>query len=201
MKKLKLLVIATMMVGLWSGSASAMVVDVDDVFTISGDQGDGYGGSLPVASTDVGGIPFQDWIGIIVSPFLPQGDKIRFTASGGQTSIATPSLNLRLWDAVKVGDNWATVGAALYTQVPAGNFTPMIGSLMEGGTYLMEFFGNVEFANCPPALACGDPQTALYSMSMSSNNVPVPAAIWLFGTAMVGFLGLRRKQKFSAVAA
>jgi hypothetical protein len=198
MKKLKLLVIATMMVGLWSGSASALLVD--STFTITGDQADGYGSSTIVSSLNPS-VAVQDWIGIIVSPFLPQGDKIRFTASGGQTSIATPSLNLRLWDAVKVGDNWATVGAALYTQVPAGNFTPMIGSLMEGGTYLMEFFGNVEFANCPPALACGDPQTALYSMSMASNNVPVPAAVWLFGTAMVGFLGLRRKQKFSAVSA
>jgi hypothetical protein len=36
---------------------------------------------------------------------------------------------------------------------------------------------------------------------MRSTVIPVPAAVWLFGTAMVGFLGLRRKQKLSAVAA
>jgi hypothetical protein len=31
--------------------------------------------------------------------------------------------------------------------------------------------------------------------------VPVPAAVWLFGTAMFGLIGLRRKSKMEAVAA
>ena len=197
MKKLKLLVVATMMVGLWSGSASAILIDAE--FNITGDQTDGYGSSRSVSSGNPN-VFVQDWIGINVAAVLPQGNMIDFTASGGQTSIATPSFNLRLWNAIEVAGNWSTVGAALITQIPAGNFTPMIGSLMAGGTYLMEFFGTVEFANCPPALACGDPQTGLYSMSMTSGNVPppavpVPAAVWLFGTALVGFIGMSRRRK------
>jgi hypothetical protein len=31
--------------------------------------------------------------------------------------------------------------------------------------------------------------------------VPVPAAVWLFGTAMLGLFGLRRKDKMRALAA
>jgi hypothetical protein len=200
MKKLKLLAFATMMVGLWSGSASAIMVD--DQFFITGDQGDGYGDGVVVSSA-VPSVFVDDYIGITVANVLPNGSAIEFTASGGQTSIATPSLNLRLYSAINNGGgDWSiTAPGVLYSQIPAGNFTPMIGTLMAGGMYLMEFFGSVEFATCPPAVPCGDPQLALYSMSMSSNNVPVPAAIWLFGTAVVGFAGLRRKQKLSAVAA
>jgi hypothetical protein len=39
--------------------------------------------------------------------------------------------------------------------------------------------------------------TANYILEISS--VPVPAAVWLFGSAMIGVLGLRRKS--AAVAA
>ena len=184
------------MVGLWSGSASAILVD--DTFIITGDQANGYGGSVQNLTAANSPVSIQDWIGITVAAVLPQGAKVDFTASGGQTSIATPSLNLRLWSAVNNGGgDWSTSGAPLITQVPAGNLTPMMGSLMAGSTYLMEFFGDVVYLACG---TCTTTQTGLYSMSMDSNNVPVPAAIWLFGTAVVGFVGLRRKQKFSAVA-
>lgn len=33
------------------------------------------------------------------------------------------------------------------------------------------------------------------------STVPVPAAVWLFGTAMLGLFGMRRKAKMGAVAA
>jgi hypothetical protein len=36
---------------------------------------------------------------------------------------------------------------------------------------------------------------------MSLTTVPVPAAVWLFGTAMLGLFGMRRKAKMGAVAA
>ena len=197
MKKLKLLLVAAMMVGLWSGSASAIIVDAE--FSITGDQANGYGNSVQGLTLANNTVAVQDWIGITVANPLPSGASVEFTASGGQTSIATPSLNLRLWNAVDNGaGDWSTVGPAIITQIPAGALTPMMGGLMAGSTYLMEFFGDVIYLACG---VCGDTQTGLYSMSMDSNNVPVPAAIWLFGTAVVGFVGLRRKQKFSAVAA
>ena len=52
-----------------------------------------------------------------------------------------------------------------------------------------------------------DPTVATWSFtggvlnwSMGTSAVPVPAAVWLFGTAMVGFLGLRRKSAGVATA-
>jgi len=33
------------------------------------------------------------------------------------------------------------------------------------------------------------------------STVPVPAAVWLFGSAMLGLFGLRRKSKMEALAA
>jgi hypothetical protein len=41
----------------------------------------------------------------------------------------------------------------------------------------------------------------LYSMTVASTAaVPVPAAVWLFGTAMMGLLGLRRKSRMAVAA-
>jgi hypothetical protein len=41
----------------------------------------------------------------------------------------------------------------------------------------------------------------LSALATDMNVVPVPAAVWLFGTAMFGLIGLRRKSKMEAVAA
>ena len=32
---------------------------------------------------------------------------------------------------------------------------------------------------------------------MSVNAVPIPAAVWLFGTALIGFIGMSRRTKIS----
>ena len=39
-----------------------------------------------------------------------------------------------------------------------------------------------------------------YDLSIST-VVPVPAAVWLFGTAVLGFIGIRRKQKVGVLSA
>ena len=48
------------------------------------------------------------------------------------------------------------------------------------------------------AYAGGDPYAQDYSLTFSSadgSNVPVPAAAWLFGSALVGLAGVGRKRK------
>jgi hypothetical protein len=41
-----------------------------------------------------------------------------------------------------------------------------------------------------------------YTLNVQSpvSAVPVPAAVWLFGTAMMGLLGLRRKSRMAVAA-
>jgi len=49
----------------------------------------------------------------------------------------------------------------------------------------------------------GNEEGSIYlsALATNMNAVPVPAAVWLFGTAMFGLIGLRRKSKMEAVAA
>ncbi|MCP4981598.1 MAG: hypothetical protein GY935_14025 [Gammaproteobacteria bacterium] len=36
---------------------------------------------------------------------------------------------------------------------------------------------------------------AIYGSSLSPSPIPVPAALWLFGTALIGFIGISRRTK------
>jgi hypothetical protein len=47
----------------------------------------------------------------------------------------------------------------------------------------------------------GEEENATYGWQMRSTVVPVPAAVWLFGTALLGLIGFRRKAASVAVAA
>lgn len=37
--------------------------------------------------------------------------------------------------------------------------------------------------------------TRIYSINVEGNPVPIPAAIWLFGSGLIGFVGIRRRIK------
>ena len=45
-----------------------------------------------------------------------------------------------------------------------------------------------------------DGTTDVVRLSVLAASVPVPAAVWLFGTAVLGLFGFRRKVKATAVA-
>ena len=49
----------------------------------------------------------------------------------------------------------------------------------------------------------GPKEAAMYLSALRTDltAVPLPAAVWLFGTAMLGLIGLRRKSKMGATAA
>ena len=66
---------------------------------------------------------------------------------------------------------------------------------LKAGYYLIGYAGS-----CPDVDAngqgCGTAGAKAYNLTIAA--VPVPGAVWLFGTAMAGFLGLRRNKKFAA---
>ena len=51
---------------------------------------------------------------------------------------------------------------------------------------------NVGFGDASPIFSAGE--------SLSVSAVPIPAALWLFAPALLGFFGLRRKAQNAAVA-
>jgi hypothetical protein len=93
---------------------------------------------------------------------------------------------------------------------PAGGFS-VVGSLLGGGTVtqLFNFDGdnttfesfllNASFTNLVSVnwLMVGGTQKLfnIDNITTGPSAVPLPAAVWLFGPALLGFLGLRRKQK------
>lgn len=92
------------------------------------------------------------------------------------------------------GDNGPTVGS-----VP--DFAMMILSGLKAGNYLIGLGGS-----CPgypsdsaAAAACGKGSQFTFEVSAAPAAVPVPGAVWLFGSAMIGLLGIgRRKQNQQA---
>jgi len=82
-----------------------------------------------------------------------------------------------------------------------GGLVSQIFSLDGDNTTFETFLLNASFTNLVSAnwlMTGGNQQTFNIdniNVGSSINAVPLPAAVWLFGPALLGFLGLRRKQK------
>ncbi|MCX7085796.1 MAG: PEP-CTERM sorting domain-containing protein [Methylococcales bacterium] len=66
---------------------------------------------------------------------------------------------------------------------------------LKAGYYLIGYAGACADNNSN-GQACATGQSQAYNLSIAA--VPVPGAVWLFGTAIAGFLGLRRNKKIAA---
>jgi len=81
-------------------------------------------------------------------------------------------------------------GSTLTYNMPAGNSA--------GGTL---FFGLTEFGSSITSISyfAGSPDTDAVGIDDlrygTASVIPVPAAVWLFGTALIGFVGYSRRRK------
>ena len=175
-----------------------MVVPVVDSEEITGSGSDSLGNSLTIS----GDTAFDEYFGLVIAnPLAPNfGSAVETTTTGNQSAVISGSpVGMTIWEATStgtglaVGDQW-TRGAIVATQNPATGGTPLFATLVAGQKYLLEVFGTL-IHDGP-----GD-ELAQYNLTIAATVVPVPAAVWLFGSAMLGFLGLRRKAKLGAVAA
>lgn len=91
----------------------------------------------------------------------------------------------------------ADAGEYLITTSGLGNFA--IGSQLPGGLLSQGFLGNGNFENPqPPVFFNGDRDyttTITGDFVVPASVVPVPAAVWLFGTALAGLGAVRRNKK------
>ncbi|MCD2452529.1 VPLPA-CTERM sorting domain-containing protein [Methylicorpusculum oleiharenae] len=64
---------------------------------------------------------------------------------------------------------------------------------LKAGNYLIATGGSCP-TNVTPAAVCGTGQQFTFDVSAAPAMVPVPAAVWFFGTALLGLVGLGRRK-------
>jgi len=196
--------------GLYTGSASADSVTVDLVAPITNPQTPGSGNFSPVWGLG------SDIIGDGINP-NPGGVETDNSESANVIAPAMSTTDISAWYLLEVvNDVYATSISSFANAVPldidiyqvtgvtdvAGpainyELSSSLGSapmgalaigLMAGTNYLVQASGTLS------------PGTYSFDIQVSS-VVPVPAAVWLFGTAIVGLFGLRRKSGSTVAAA
>jgi hypothetical protein len=90
-----------------------------------------------------------------------------------------------------VGDTWPNIGFDTFVNNPAsGTFTIATINLTAGGTpgtANLSILGSSEFYSATAVLSPTLPPGTV-------NIVPVPAAVWLFGSGLLGLIGIARKK-------
>ena len=203
MKKLIIGLVAAL--SLYGGSAQAVIVDVVSGFSST----DNYLVQSNASHTNatLNGVTGPDLVGDGQSLSSSDTDGSLFQHIYAFTAIADTFFAVSAVTEVSLGDNAIADFVMQGFQVTGGpTFTPLtaitpiveivpgisgatLGFFMTAGlNYAIALAGDVAGSNTPD-----------YSLEVSV--VPVPAAVWLFGTAMFGLFGLRRKQKMQAAAA
>ena len=186
----KILLATIMSFGLFVGSASAATVTLAsfDILTLGDGITPNPGGAETdtrayTESTDAGGadVPVEHWIGLDV--IIPMLTATLTAEDQSQPGGTTTNLDIELYAATVAGSDWTT-GALLDAALPS----PMLINLAMG-TYLVKISGDL-----PAGLV---DLTHNYGLRVTS-VVPVPAAVWLFGTALLGLFGYRRRQQAAA---
>jgi len=128
--------------------------------------------------------------------FVSVSTSIQLT--GGQPGQCITPLVMEIWHILAGAD---VLLASASIDSGANPAAEEFVSLTQNETYV------VRMSNCNAGatadVACDSPgtigQNADYTLNVLT-PVPVPAAVWLFGTAMMGLFGLRRKSRMAAAA-
>jgi hypothetical protein len=162
-------------------SNSVIVSLATSPFAVGSDEGDLDGDHNFDGVAD--GATLADWVGVTVT----QGGLFSLvTNSWDSSGGSSGNLSMGIYNAT-TGAMWATTAAAFTSSGGA----PITLSLA-AGDYLIQLFGDISLG--------GAAELVNYTLEITT-VIPVPAAVWLFGTAMLGLFGLRRKAKMGAAAA
>ncbi|MEQ1545089.1 hypothetical protein [Methyloglobulus sp.] len=121
------------------------------------------------------------------------GDGV-ITSNTGSTFSGTTTKGA-VWDIGLSGLGASGLGDLVLTITPLGqslktyfDVMPPLGLI--AGSYSLTIIGASTFT-----------LTAKDAVGTGGNNVPVPAAVWLFGSALMGLLGVTRRKSRPALAA
>ena len=185
MKKLSMILAASALLAVASSANAAYSISGSGVTTLDSD------GVTEVAwqtitsgtgtlTTDGGGAfeSFEFTMTFDVLTLLGGTGTINSTTSFDDLGAALVTINTCTGDALICGAS----GAGL------GTFPGMVNDLN------FSDLDNITWTSSTPKLALGNP--AHVNMSLTATSaVPVPAAAWLFGSALVGLAGIGRKRK------
>jgi hypothetical protein len=123
------------------------------------------------------------WVGYANSGFVVvngDGD----TLDHGGVNTSSP------WVTNPGGSSWS------YTQTTGLDYALLNIMGLKSGYYLIAAGGSCGAPN--PASACTTGQNFQWAISGSAAPVPIPAAVWLFGSAAMGLVGIGRRRPGSA---
>ena len=198
-----------------SGQAAAITVDTLDGGVVSAQEstaivigdfdrmnpnGRESDGTSPVLSANDGD-SINQWVAIDVVALNALSD-INATADATSGTVSFPFL-VNLYRASVAGDLWTVIDddlgtTGLQTYVSSTS-SPLKDVALSAGQYLLQYttIGAAAAGGTDVLPTIGGDNSWDYSVRISS-VVPVPAAVWLFGTALAGLMGFRRKAQLAA---
>jgi hypothetical protein len=207
MKKQLLLIFAALAFSL---NANAVVLDATSDGNITIFDNGSAAVEITNSDNDVLGLGISGWTGAALifsagSNYLfeyvgkeaANFDSLRFVLGGNEINNKQAAFQASVEETQSGADSWYFEGCPSFASC-----TPGTGEIVSNNS------PNVWMAIDPT-----DPRAVLLAydditrdgdfddLVIRISAVPVPAAVWLFGTAMLGLFGLRRKSKTGAVAA
>ena len=126
---------------------------------------------------------------------ITAGDDLTLDASGSIAPYDEPFESLEFWWDVD-GDSFfddasgATPTLSWSELVSLGLSAPYSGQVGVEVTYIGDFFnGDVLSTNDIPI------EPDLDTTNLTINAIPIPAAIWLFGSGLIGLVGIARRKR------
>jgi hypothetical protein len=162
------------------GAAHAAVVPIEQSITLLNPEG-----SLVynIATNGLANAPTTSYYELIVDSTW-SGTNTKFTTFSAEPvgTNASYSLFTDTNGASLAGNTGALLTSWSQTDVPGNNLIPFFATLLTAGQYVLQI-------NTLPG-----------QMNISTNiaAVPLPGALWLFGSAVLGFLGFTSRRKLAS---
>jgi hypothetical protein len=162
------------------GTAQAAVVPIEQSITLLNPEG-----SLVynIATNGLANSATTSYYELIVDPSW-SGTNTKFTTFSAEPvgTNASYSLFTDTNGASLAGNTGALLTSWSQTDVPGNNLIPFFATLLTAGQYVLQI-------NTLPG-----------QMNVSTNiaAVPLPGALWLFGSAVLGFLGFTSRRKLTS---
>lgn len=159
-----------------AGTAQAAPVTIEQSMTLTNPSG---GLVYNIATDGEAAVPTTSYYQLIVD--ASWNEPTKFTTFSTEPVATTASYSL--WkdtDPLLHASNTGTLVASWsQTDIVANNTLPFFSYLMTAGQYVLGI-----------STLAGQ-----HSISTQVSAVPLPGAIWLFGTALAAFLGISRRRK------